>query len=67
MILHVSEEFGDYKINFLEEDGSMYKFPQPVDQCWVKSTDVLSILSQPDIKPRPVKYVFKYDEILKLK
>ena len=57
MILHLSEEFGDYNINFLE-GRSMYKFPKHVDQCGVKSPDALSILSQLDIKPRLGEYVF---------
>ena len=63
----VSEEFGDYYVKFMKEDNGMYKFTMPEDKCWVKTCDVISILSQPEIKcARPIKYSFPSNEIMHL-
>ena len=60
-------QFGDYYVKFMKEDNGMYKFTMPEDKCWVKTCDVISILSQPEIKcARPIKYSFPSNEIMHL-
>ena len=63
------EEFGDYHVNFLtvvSNSDTNLKFPSKQDKCWVEPSNVLKLLSAPNvIAATSIVYKFSKTEISK--
>ena len=51
MVNEVSEEFGDYHINFMHPHGptKQVKWPSKTDQCWITEEDILCTVETPSL------------------
>ncbi len=69
MVDEVSEEFGDYHINFMHPHGptTQFKWPSQVDQCWVTGDDILCTIDTPSLTSSSSrKYVISENDVARI-
>ena len=69
MVDEISEEFGDYHINFMHPHGpsKQFKWPSRVDQCWITEADILCSIDTPSLTSSSSrKYVISDSDVAKI-
>ena len=69
MVDEISEEFGDFHINFMHPRGptKQFSWPSKVDHCWVAEEDILCIINTPSLTSSSSrKYRISDDDVARI-